>query len=133
MLTLADVFYPGTWKEGLFLPAGQKESLQAMSRSLNCAYDEDQNPLELRFGQATGKLKVAVAQDTASPSSDGSVEFSVRADGRMVGTKRVSFKERAELEVPLAGVAAVKVEAKRVDEPCRGDVTALITKLALEG
>ncbi len=130
-LTLSDAFNPGRWKEGNQLPAGQKQSIQAMSRELECYADEDDSPLELRFGQATGTLKVSVAQDTASQSSEGKVEFSVKADGRMVGTKTVGFKESAELAVPLAGVAAVKIEAKQVGEECAGQVTGLITKLVV--
>lgn len=129
ILTLADVFEPGQWTEGSYQPAGAANQIQAMGVSLYCG-SEDQT-MELRFNGQTSKLVANVAQDFRSPSSDHTLEFSAKADGRQIVTKAIQFKGSAELVVPLSGVAVVQLAAKSTGSACSGSATALITKLSV--
>lgn len=125
VLRLADVFDAGDWQEGVATPAGTSEGAQSIYVSTACG---DPETLELRFGGVTGSIEVSVAQAADSPSSDSNLEWSLIADGRTVDTKAISFKERRTLTTRLDGVAAVKVSVNG-KRPCKGAVTALITRL----
>ncbi|MBB2893697.1 hypothetical protein [Flexivirga oryzae] len=125
-LTLSDAFSADNWEEGSYTPAGKADPVQGIRTDVYCSASE---PIELRFGQTTGTLHVAFAQDIQSDSSDQTLEFDLTVDGRTVKSKNVTFKQSGEMSTPLSGVASIEITAQPAgDNDCESTM-ALITKL----
>lgn len=130
-LTLADTFSADQWEEGSYKAAGSTKSVQGIRTSVSC-YSDGTEPIELRFADAKGKLKVAVAQDVTSEASDNVLAFDLIVDGRKVRSKNVAFSKTNTLSTDLSGVVVVKIVASRVkSDDCEGSALALITKLEI--
>lgn len=131
-LGLSDAFNPGGWTEGAYQPASTGKQQQAIAESVGCYVYNSANQLEFRFASVPGTLKVAVAQELNSDSSDAQLEWSLYADGKQVDSKMIAFKESQELSTSLSGVAAVKILVKHKESNCTGSATALITAISVE-
>lgn len=129
-LVLADAFSPGKWTEGSYQPAGTATHLQAMAAKLYCS---DVAVMEYRFAPTVGTFRVDVAQSMDSATSDGTVEFSLVADGRQQQTKSIKFTERQQLDTDMAGVTVIKISATQTTSSCSNDVTALVTNVSIAG
>ena len=104
--------------------------MPALAATVNC--DADGMEMEYRFTPTYGSLRVSVAQDVLSDSSDNKVEFTIYADGKVVAQKAITFKQTAELTASLAGVTVVKLVAS-TKGTCRTSSTALVTKAVVRG
>lgn len=129
-LDLTNAFRSDGWVAGLYQPAGAASKIPALAATVNCGQPGPE--LEYRFTQTAGTLRVGVAQDLLSVSSDNTVLVQLVADGRVVNEKPVTFKQAAELTAPLNGVTVVKVVATP-QGTCRSSSAALITGAVVQG
>lgn len=129
-LDLTNAFHADGWAAGLYQPAGTTTQVPALATTANCG--QPGTELEYRFAQTGGNIKVTVAQDLRSDSSDNTVLFQLVADGRAVAEKPVTFKQSAELTAPLNGVTVVKIVAAP-QGACRSSSTALVTRAVVQG
>ena len=127
-LSLVDAFGDTSdWQEGSFQAPGSANRVQGVTTSISCSSEE----LEFRFSSATGRFVANVAQSMESPASDKIQEWTLTLDGRRAETKRISFKESAELAADLTGVAVVKLGVANVSG-C-ASTKGLITSLTIHG
>lgn len=131
-LGLRDAFNAGFWTEGGYQPATAQQTQPGLAFQVGCG-DYSSSPLELRFSQASGTLKATVGQASNSPSTGGTLEFSLIADGRRVQAKSVSYQQTAELSADVSSVNLVKIDVKQSGTECDRPITALITNLGLSG
>lgn len=131
-LGLSNAFKSSGWTEGSYQPATTGTQQQAIATPVSCFSGSSSNQLEFRFASVPGTLKIQVAQDLNSDSSDAQLEWSLFADGRQVDTKLIGFKESQVLSADLSGVAAIKIQVKHKEQNCTGSATALITMLSIE-
>lgn len=129
VLTLADAFAAENWTEELRQPAGKAAQQQAIATRVYCG--QESSPLEFRFAEQPGTLRLTVAQDMASASSDAKVEFALIVDGRRLESKAITFKETTELSASLSGASVVNVIASTKESCSRNTVIALITKAVI--
>lgn len=129
-LGLGNAFRSDGWAQGNFQPAGAASASPMLGATVNCNTTGPE--LEYRFAATRGTLKISVAQDVMSVSSDNTVDFVLLADGKAVAEKPVTFKQAADLSAPLTGVTVVKVVAKTTGT-CTTSSTALITKATVTG
>lgn len=130
VLTMADAFSAENWEEASFQPVNQSENIQAMAATVGCSRKGEE--LEFRFAQNSGELTFDLAQDMSSDSSDELLEWALEVDGRQVETKKVAFKDSAQLTTPLSGVAVVKLQLSN-PTPCTGSAVGLVTKATIKG
>ncbi len=129
-LDLTNAFHSNGWVAGLHQPAGAPSKIPALATTANCG--QPGTEIEYRFAPAGGNIKVTVAQDLLSDSSDNTVLFQLIADGRAVAEKPLTFKQTAELTAPLNGVTVVKIAAV-TQGACRSSSTALVTRAVVQG
>ena len=129
-LDLTNAFHADGWVAGLYQPAGVPSKVPALATTANCG--QPGTEIEYRFAPTGGNIKVTVAQDLLSDSSDNTVLFQLVADGRAVTEKPGTFTQTAELTAPLNGVTVVKIVAV-TQGTCRSSSTALVTRAVVQG
>ncbi len=129
-LGTANAFHADGWTLGDYQPAAAPARTQALAATINC--NAPGQELEYRFAPTNATLKVSVAQDVLSVSSDNTIDFQIVADGKSVAEKALTFKQTADLSAPLTGVTVVKIVAKSTGA-CTTSSTALVTKAVVSG
>jgi hypothetical protein len=129
-LGLGNAFHADGWASGQFQPAGATTAALALAATVNCAVAGPE--LEYRVLPTNSTIKITVAQELLSDSSDNTVTFQLVTDGKVVNEKPITFKQTAELAAPLTGVTVVKVTAT-AKAPCKTSSTALITRAIIQG
>ncbi|HNV13147.1 MAG TPA: hypothetical protein PKL63_00670 [Dermatophilaceae bacterium] len=130
VLGLGNAFHADGWASGSYQPAGATARSLALAATVNCAVAGPE--IEYRVLPTNSSIKVTVAQELMSDSSDNTVTFSLVTDGKVVNEKPVTFKQTAELVAPLTGVTVVKITAV-AKAPCKTSSTALITRAIIQG
>ena len=135
-LTTADFFAtPDDWADGRFNVAGQKD-LAGIGGPLSNCEDEasDNSPtIEIRLANNFTRLSMKVGQSDESPSSESEVNVKVLGNGKYLDTVRVPFNKIANLQAPVTGVNALKLQVWMGGENCNGDdVEAVLMDLKVE-
>jgi NPCBM/NEW2 domain-containing protein len=135
-LTTADFFdTPDDWADGRFNVAGQKD-LAGIGGPLSNCEDEasDSSPtIEIRLANNFTRLSMKVGQSDESPSSESEVNVKVLGNGKYLDTVRVPFNKIVNLEAPVTGVNALKLQVWMGGENCNGDdVEAVLMDLKVE-
>lgn len=133
-LVLSDAFKAEGWDEGSFKPAGRSGDVNGFVSTVECSQGQDY-PLEFRLGAQPGELRFTVVQELRSESAANTVEVAVEADGRVVETKNIGFKDSAAFVVDVTGVASLRILVARAEDRnrCQGPSTALIYGTELSG
>ena len=129
-LGLGNSFHADGWSSGPFQPAGATTKSLALAATVNCAVTGPE--LEYRVLPTNSTIKVTVAQELMSDSSDNTITFQLVIDGKVVNEKPITFKQTSELSAPLTGVTVVKITAT-AKAPCKTSSTALITRAIIQG
>jgi NPCBM/NEW2 domain len=135
-LTTADFFdTPEEWADGRFNVAGQKD-LAGIGGPLSSCEDEasESSPtIEIRLANNFTRLSMKVGQGDESPSSESEVNVKVLGNGKYLDTVRVPFNKIADLQAPVTGVNALKLQVWMGGENCDGDaVEAVLMDLKVE-
>lgn len=135
-LTTADFFAtPQEWADGRFNVAGQQDLAGVGGPLYNCedeASDESAT-IEIRLANNFTRLSMKVAQSDESPASDAEVNVKVLGNGKYLDTVRVPFNKIANLQAPVTGVNALKLQIWMGGENCSGDdVEAVLMDLKVE-
>lgn len=129
-LTAQTAFRSDGWTDSTAQPAGAAAPVPVLTAVISCLGGPPE--LEYRFPPSRGTVRLVVAQDILSRSSDNTLEFLLVADGKQVATKAITFKQQAELGAPLTGVTSLKVVV-RPKGACKDNATALITEASAKG
>lgn len=129
-LSTDNAFHANGWTLGTYLPAASTVPVEALAATVNC--DADGQEMEYRFSPTYGTLRVAVAQDILSDSSDNTVNFQLVADGKVVAEKAIKFKQSGDLSMSLSGVTVVKLVAS-TKGACKTSSVALLTNATVQG
>jgi hypothetical protein len=135
-LTTADFFaVPDQWADGRFDVAGQRD-LAGVGGPLSSCEDEageSSATIELRLANNFTRLSMKVGQSDDSRSSDSEVNVKVLGNGKYLDTVRVPFNKIANLQAPVTGVNALKLQIWMGGENCTGDaVEAVLMDLRVE-
>jgi hypothetical protein len=135
-LTTADFFdTPDEWADGRFNVAGQKDLAGVGGPLTNCQEDasESSPTIEIRLANNFTRLSMKVGQSDESPSSESEVNVKVLGNGKYLDTVRVPFNKIANLQAPVSGVNALKLQVWMGGENCNGDdVEAVLMDLKVE-
>jgi hypothetical protein len=135
-LTTADFFdTPDDWADGRFNVAGQKDLAGIGGPLSSCEDDasESSPTIEIRLANNFTRLSMKVGQSDESPSSESEVNVKVLGNGKYLDTIRVPFNKIANLQAPVTGVNALKLQVWMGGENCTGDsVEAVLMDLKVE-